>query len=130
MSDNNSSNNDVLFNEAPASWNTRYITPDGFECQLTIRGEKGAEVLEKASTALAYLLKTDCIPYAYHCKNHRALQTSANDANGNGSSNDEPATQDDSFCPIHQCEMKRWEKNGKTWYSHKVNGSWCNGKQG
>ena len=29
---------DVLFSEAPASWNTRYITPAGFACQITLRG--------------------------------------------------------------------------------------------
>ena len=126
----NDTDNEVLFNEAPASWNTRYINPEGFECQLTIRGEKGAEVLEKASAALAHLLKSDCIPYAYHCKNHRALQASVDDAkgNGNGNANDASANHDASFCPIHQCEMRRWEKDGRIWYSHKVNGERCKGK--
>ena len=66
----NGNDNEVLFNEAPASWNTRYINPDGFECQLTIRGEKGAEVLEKANAAFTYLLKNDCTPYTYHGRNH------------------------------------------------------------
>jgi hypothetical protein len=30
--------------------------------------------------------------------------------------------------PIHECEMKRWEKDGRIWYSHKVDGKWCTGK--
>ena len=25
--------------EAPASWNTRFITPEGIECHITLRGE-------------------------------------------------------------------------------------------
>jgi hypothetical protein len=24
--------------------------------------------------------------------------------------------------------MKRWDKNGRVWYSHKVDGKWCSGK--
>jgi hypothetical protein len=36
------------FPEAPASWNTKYITPEGFECQITLRGDSGTELLEKA----------------------------------------------------------------------------------
>jgi hypothetical protein len=39
---------DVLFTESPVSWNTRYLNPEGFECQFTLRGESGQEVLEKA----------------------------------------------------------------------------------
>jgi hypothetical protein len=111
-------NNEVLFNEAPASWNTRYITPDGFECQLTIRGEKGAEVLEKANAAIAYLLKNDCQPYKFHRNGYGAKKPN-NKATGNNN---------DGFCPIHQCQMKRYEKNGAIWYSHKVDGEWCKGK--
>ena len=55
---------DVQFGEAPASWNTKYVTPDGFECQLTIRGENGTEVLEKSTAAIAFLLKSGCTPSA------------------------------------------------------------------
>ena len=38
-------------------------------------------------------------------------------------SNDNPA-----WCPIHECEMKKWSKNGKVWYSHKTEEGWCTGK--
>ena len=33
------------------------------------------------------------------------------------------------ICPIHNVEMRKWEKENKVWYSHKMNGSWCTGKQ-
>jgi hypothetical protein len=29
---------ELNFSEAPSSWNTRYISPDGFECQISLRG--------------------------------------------------------------------------------------------
>lgn len=34
------------------------------------------------------------------------------------------------FCSIHRVEMKRWEKDGQTWYSHRHNGGWCKGAPG
>jgi hypothetical protein len=42
--------------EAPASWNTRYTTPAGFVCQITLRAESGKELLEKANAAMAHLV--------------------------------------------------------------------------
>ena len=57
MSTNDIPKNDILITESPVSWNTRYVTPEGFECQLTLRGETGQEVLEKANTAMTYLLE-------------------------------------------------------------------------
>ena len=102
------------FSEAPASWNTRYISPDGFSCQITLRGENGKEVLEKAKSAITWLQEQGCQPYGNYQSN-----------NGNGKSNhDDHAS---SWCPIHNVEMKRWEKNGKAWYSHKTNDGWCSG---
>ena len=116
--------------EAPASWNTRYITPEGFECQITLRADTGQEVLEKAQGAITFLLKSGCAP----CWNGKHM-TSANHEqpqytdpatvpdNGNGNNGHERG-----WCPIHQCEMKRWDKDGRTWYSHKVGDQWCSGK--
>ena len=52
----------MIYLEAPASWNTRYVDPNGFECQITLRGENGSELLEKAANAIAYLLANACTP--------------------------------------------------------------------
>ena len=102
---------EVLFTDAPASWNTRYITPQGFVCQITLRGENGKDLLEKAGTALTFLIEHGYKPDT----NHR------NNGNGNG---------EGKRCPIHQSWMKRYEKEGKTWFSHKLeDGSWCYGKE-
>ena len=117
---------ELSFSEAPASWNTRYVDPNGFECQITLRCEKGRELLEKASSAITYLLQAGCTPYTYY--------RSAARPSGNTSSTEEPKNGKDghkdytSWCPIHECEMKRWERDGRAWYSHKVDGEWCRGK--
>lgn len=100
---------ETTFLEAPASWNTRYITPAGFTCQITLRGENGKDLVEKAGLALAYLAE------------HQYLPDTSFRKNGNGEGKQ---------CPIHNCEMKRREKDGKTWYSYKAeDGSWCYGRK-
>jgi hypothetical protein len=55
MNNDNESNemHEILFNEAPASWNTRYVSPEGFECQLTLRADTGQELLERVSGAIS-----------------------------------------------------------------------------
>ena len=136
MTTNNSTKLENGLGEAPASWNTRYISPEGFECQITLRGESGSELLEKANHALAYLLENGCTPYVYNRygsrqaeakteqpKNGKDQGNGTNGANGSNGTNTNP-----SWCPIHQCEMRRWERDGRVWYSHKADGEWCKGK--
>ncbi len=125
-SNNNQSPKSNDFPEAPASWNTRYVDPNGFECQITLRGETGSELLEKAASAISYLLQNGCTPYTYYRNGSRQVdskpdESKKEDITGNGKDNL-------AWCPIHQCEMKRWDKDGRVWFSHKVNGEWCNGK--
>ncbi len=95
------------FLEAPASWNTRYITPAGFVCQITLRGENGKDLLERAAVALAYLTEHQYLPDIGFRKN------------GNG---------DSKQCEIHHAEMKKRQRDGKIWYSHKTDDGWCYGK--
>lgn len=128
MSENTAIKTTSWISEAPASWNTRYVTLDGFVCQLTLRGENGRDLLEKANAALAFLRENGYRPFesfSSHSRSNGAVsdENAAAKTNGNGSSTP-PAV----VCPIHQCEMKRWEKDGKVWFSHKVDGKWCTGK--
>jgi hypothetical protein len=40
----------------------------------------------------------------------------------------EPETPEN-WCRRHDCEMPRWEKDGRVWFSHKADdNSWCRGK--
>ena len=133
MITNNVPKPDSLFSEAPVSWNTRYVTPEGFECQLTLRGDTGQEILEKSHGAIVFLLKNGCTP-SVKGNNHMSANgnnnTAQNDTNPNGHNTANEYTQDNlrDWCPIHECTMKRWEKDGRIWYSHKINGEWCSGK--
>ena len=129
MTNNISPTTDTQMAEAPASWNTRYISPEGFECQLTLRAESGSELLEKVNSAITYLLSNDCTPYTYNrggyrgkSGNSKPKQSTSENSSGNGQSDNS------AWCPTHECEMKRWEKDGRVWFSHKVNGDWCKGK--
>ena len=113
----------TTISESPASWNTRYVTQDGFTCQLTLRAESGKELLEKANSALAYLREQGCIPSYGYQKNGNQEKDSHNE-----NSEKDNKKVDPTWCPIHEVEMKRFEKNNKTWFSHKVDDGWCNGK--
>jgi len=127
MDANNNHNSKVNdFPEAPASWNTRYVDPNGFECQITLRGESGSELLEKVTNAINYLLKNGCTPFVYYRNGSR--QTESKPAEGKKEDVKSDGKDNPAWCPIHQCEMKRWDKNGRVWYSHKVDGEWCDGK--
>lgn len=128
MNTNDTPKTDTQFNEAPASWNTKYITPEGFECQLTLRGDTGQELLEKAQAAVSLLQKHGCAPFVNTRFTPRqpAGDSTGSAAGGNGAkANGENGN---GWCAIHQCEMKRWEKNGRVWFSHRFGDGWCNGK--
>jgi len=117
---------DVLVTESPVSWKTLYVSPEGFNCQLTLRGESGQEVLEKARVAITTLLANGCKPNGnHHNSNNNSNGSTIQNNNGSGGARERE------YCLIHDCAMKRWEKNGRVWYSHKVAGTeneWCNGK--
>ena len=112
----------TTFTEAPASWNTRYLTPDGFVCQLTLRGERGEELIEHTENALALLKEKGFMP---PYPNNGVKPKGNNNEKHHEQSVD---SEDPAWCPIHQCTMRRWEKNGRAWYSHKIDGEWCKGK--
>jgi hypothetical protein len=39
------------------------------------------------------------------------------------------AHEDSPYCHAHKAVLKRYERNGQVWYSHKLaNGQWCRGK--
>lgn len=131
MTDNNRSTLTNL--EAPASWNTRYLTPEGFVCQITLRGETGKELLEKSTVAMAHLVDSGCKPYDNQpgkSKGNWYGNKPQNNAATNQASatTSEPVNGEPHRCPIHNVDMKRWEKDGRIWYSHKTENGWCTGK--
>ena len=97
--------------EAPCSWNVRYLDAAGFQCQLTIRGASGSDVLGRAAVALEWLGEHGARP------------------EGKPPARQTPEEADPAWCSIHHCAMKQRTANGETWYSHKApDGTWCKGK--
>jgi hypothetical protein len=39
-----------------------------------------------------------------------------------------PDKEESHLCPVHNVEMKKYQKGNQTWYSHSVDGGWCTGK--
>lgn len=115
--------------EAPASWNTRYLSPEGFVCQITLRADTGRELLEKAQAAVTHLIEAGCTP----CEAITFRPKSNGKGNGHSSqteTNTTPANGNVHLCPVHNVEMRRFEKEDRIWYSHKTDdGGWCNGKK-
>ena len=47
----------------------------------------------------------------------------------NGDGNGHTNNGDAAWCSIHDCAMDRYEKNGRSWYSHRSEGGkWCKGR--
>jgi hypothetical protein len=121
MTTDNVQKDQIHFTEAPASWNVRYITPGGYQAQLTLRANTGSDVLGKADAVIGYLMSQGCKPYSYG--NTMASLRNSDAKNDGGQSSDKKG-----WCPIHMTEMQHWNKNGRSWFSHKVGDTWCQGK--
>ena len=118
----------VGYSEALVTWSVRYIDfPTGFQCQLSLQAESSSEVLAKAKGALEYLVEAKCLPSHSESSNgYKKLDASNGgptvlvkpDGNGNNP-----------VCPLHGVEMTKWSKNGRSWYAHRWEDTWCNGKK-
>jgi hypothetical protein len=123
---NNHSTNSDAFPEARASFTVKFVDANGFESMLTLRGDNGLELLEKSSVAISYMVEHGATPLVGYRNGSRPID---NKTAENTTEEDKNSDKDNpGWCPIHLCEMRRWEKNGRVWYSHKVDGKWCAGK--
>ena len=111
-----SENTTATFAEAPASFNVRMQSPDGFECQLTLRGTSGADLLPRVAQALEWAKAKGYRPIVNGYVRGYALT-------------DEKGKQY-KMCETHQARMyAKTDQGGRTWYSHKLDdGTWCKGK--
>ena len=105
---------DIMLPEAPVSWNVRYTSSQGYDCQLTLRGVDPAEVLKMADQLMGRMTEAG-VP------NGHVL------SRGNGQS--AAKSSGAAWCAIHDCAMTRYEKNGRVWYSHRSEGGkWRKGR--
>jgi hypothetical protein len=98
--------------DTSAIWTVRYIDPSGFECQLSLEGSSGSEVLKKAQAAIERLKESQCSSI------HRSTPMTKTK---------EDSKEDEILCPLHGIKMKRWSKGDRSWYSHRWQGGWCKG---
>jgi hypothetical protein len=92
-----------LNTEAPASLTVRFRY-QGYDSMLTLRDGDGTSLLEKLETVAERL---------------ESMGASGNERNSKGN--------EAAWCQLHNCEMKRREKNGQVRYSHKVGDKYCKG---
>lgn len=108
--------------EAPVSFTVRYRSTSGYDCMLTLRGHDATDILRQAHVLMERMAAAGALPHDDRPSN------GARPASGDRGLADDHAG-DPAWCPIHNCEMKRREKDGQTWYSHKTaDGEWCRGK--
>jgi hypothetical protein len=87
--------------EAPASVNV-HLTISGRQVQLTLRDTDETRLLQRLQTIL---------------ERYPVIVT-APQAQG----------QDTRWCAIHNTSMRQTTKEGRSWFSHKVDGRWCKGR--
>jgi hypothetical protein len=111
--------------EAPLSFNVNVITPNGFTGQLTLRGKDGDAALFKRRIK-GFLEWLDTEGFETTQKGRYYPNPPA--PSGNSVNAPDPTPQPD-WCPIHRVQMKRREKDGQVWYSHKAGDDWCRGSE-
>lgn len=85
------------------------VAPQGYEVHFQVQGEK---VYADAQKLLSQMQADGFLP--------RVKPKSGDGHNNNGACH---------YCEEHQTEFKRFEKDGRVWYSHKApDGKWCREK--
>ena len=95
---------EVTMNEARSSWNTTYLSKEGFECQITLRDEDENALADRISGVVAGIIEDGGIPLR-----RRAREPE----NSNSSSNGEP-TEEKTYVDgngVRRCNLKL--RNGR-----------------
>lgn len=120
--------------EAPYSLNTTYTDRRGFTVQVTLRGDDGADTVKRFDALLDWLLEHGAAPADKYGNakpttvGPQAAPPTNGHANGTAKATAPANGHDPALCPIHGVAMKRFERDGRSWYSHKTDdGKWCKG---
>jgi hypothetical protein len=140
--------------EAPYSVNFLARNPNGFEMQFTLRATSEDALFERVESLTARLTEAGFEPIGRsygrsESKSYAAPRATEppkpvepakadlaeplfEDAWTGGELEAEAPQDSPSWCPIHNVEMRRYERSGEVWYSHKAQGDrgeyWCKGK--
>ena len=113
--------------EAPASVNIK-ARVQGYDVMITLRGESGADVMPKLKSAIDWLINNGAAATG-NSGNRVAKQKAAPQPATMQAPTLPDGSPDPAYCSIHGVVMKRREKDGQVWHSHKVGDSWCRGKE-
>lgn len=136
--------NTQAFAEAPASFNVKLVSPDGYDCMMTLRGASGAELLPKVEQVLEWAKSHGYRPTANGRSDPARGSSNGQPAQGGGNGHAEAQAKGDDpdvltddrgksykVCEVHQARMyAKTGKGGQVWYSHQTaSGEWCKGKK-
>ncbi len=115
MPTESNTNRDATQAPFQASWQTSYLTQAGFVCHIALQGNDIQDLMAKAAILLSALLEQGSVPdkdnRRFHSRGHHSKE-------------------EKHYCFIHLCSMQRFEKGGRTWFSHRLdNGEWCRGPE-
>ena len=111
--------------EAPASATIRALDPAGFDVLLTLRGDSGAELLPRLSSAVDWLRAQGYTPVRNG--HQEAAQQQTGDTESDVLTDDRGKRY--KVCAKHDAKMyEKTGKDGQRWYSHQLaDGTWCKG---
>jgi len=89
--------------EARSSWNTTYVTREGFECQITLRDEDEKSLSDRITKILSGILHNGGIP-----RKRRGFDSENSNSNHNSNHNEEPV-QEKTYVDtkgVRRCNLK------------------------
>ena len=105
--------------EAPASVNFKGVTKGGFTCQWTLRDFDELTLMNRHVAFMQILAEGGVVPLG---KKPEAQTEQFPPVAGNGGNAED-------WCGIHNVEMTKYTKEGRSWFSHKADDdTWCKGK--
>ncbi len=140
--------------EAPYSVNFLARSPDGFEMQFTLRTLAEEDLVARMEKLVSRLMQTGYEPIgrsytrskvandpprvAAEPKPEPSVEAPLFEDAWTGEETEPDAAtvaavqEGPSWCPIHNVEMPKHERNGEVWYSHRARGPngeyWCKGR--
>lgn len=107
--------------EAPASVNFKGITKGGFTCQWTLRDADELTLMNRQVAFMKILAEGGVVPTGVPAT-AVSVNTPPPQVAGSGG-------HAENWCSIHGVEMTKWDKEGRSWFSHKADDdTWCKGK--
>lgn len=96
---------------------------DGFRCTWTLSDDDSKALATRALGLLQWLKDNGFNPV------RQEPQAQADPAPAKPAPTLPDGTPDPAWCPVHQVAMKRRERNGEVWYSHRLpDGTYCKGR--